>query len=238
MKITYIHHSCFSVEIDDLVMIFDYYRGSLPEFDPGKQIFVFASHKHGDHFNKCIFDLVKVYPNITFLLSNDIRMNEAYMDRIQIPPAARQNIIYTRGNESLKLPSLTVETLSSTDEGVAFIVTARGRMLYHAGDMNWWTWPEDTEKEYKDMTQRFLNEMEKLEGRHFDAAFVPLDPRQEDRFWWGFHHFMKITDTDRVFPMHFQMDYSIICRLKGMKEVKEYADKVMEITEEGQQFTL
>lgn len=28
----------------------------------------------------------------------------------------------------------------STDEGVAFLVTAEGRTVFHAGDLNWWHW--------------------------------------------------------------------------------------------------
>jgi len=88
MKITYIHHSCFSVEMENAVMLFDYFKGNLPSFDSRKHIFVFVSHKHQDHFDTVIFDLAKTYPHITFLLSDDIRMNEAYMDRKRIPEKA------------------------------------------------------------------------------------------------------------------------------------------------------
>lgn len=51
MKITYIHHSCFVVEIEDCIFVFDYYKGKLPEFDKNKRIIFFVSHSHGDHFN-------------------------------------------------------------------------------------------------------------------------------------------------------------------------------------------
>lgn len=50
MKVTYIHHSCFVVEIEDCIFVFDYYKGELPEFDKNKRIFFFVSHSHGDHF--------------------------------------------------------------------------------------------------------------------------------------------------------------------------------------------
>ena len=57
MKITYISHSGFSVELDHYVFLFDYYKGEIPKFDPKKTIVVFASHVHHDHFVKEIFDL-------------------------------------------------------------------------------------------------------------------------------------------------------------------------------------
>lgn len=45
MKVTYIHHSCFVVEIEDCIFVFDYYKGELPEFDKNKRIFFFVSHR-------------------------------------------------------------------------------------------------------------------------------------------------------------------------------------------------
>ena len=32
LKITYIHHSSFSVELENAVILFDYFKGTLPEF--------------------------------------------------------------------------------------------------------------------------------------------------------------------------------------------------------------
>ena len=48
MKITYLYHSGFAVELDSHVLVFDYYRGKLPEWENDKTILFFASHKHPD----------------------------------------------------------------------------------------------------------------------------------------------------------------------------------------------
>lgn len=72
MKITYIYHSGFTVELEKSILIFDYYKGELEKFDPNKQIYVFSSHGHPDHFNKDIFNLSKTYKNVTYILSHDI----------------------------------------------------------------------------------------------------------------------------------------------------------------------
>ena len=63
MKITYINHSCFSVELDNCILLFDYFDGSIPKFDNNKKIYVFSSHSHHDHYNKSIFDLRKILLN-------------------------------------------------------------------------------------------------------------------------------------------------------------------------------
>ena len=56
MKITYLCHSGYAAEVDDRVLIFDYYEGTLPEFAETAKLYVFASHVHPDHFQKHIFE--------------------------------------------------------------------------------------------------------------------------------------------------------------------------------------
>ena len=36
MKITYISHSGFAVELENHIFLFDYYKGEIPKFDPKK----------------------------------------------------------------------------------------------------------------------------------------------------------------------------------------------------------
>ena len=86
------------------------------------------------------------------------------------------------------------------------------------------------------MTRRFQSEIAKIKGRHFDAAFVPLDPRQEERYSWGLDYFMRNTDTDMAFPMHFWKDHTVIDRLLEAEISGPYRKKVQKITEEGQEF--
>lgn len=55
VKITYISHSCFAVELEHSVLVFDYYQGELPLWNPEKTIYVFVSHRHYDHFPRKSF---------------------------------------------------------------------------------------------------------------------------------------------------------------------------------------
>lgn len=239
MKITYIYHSCFTVELPDAVLIFDYYKGSLPAFDHTKKIFVFSSHKHHDHFNKEIFTIFQEYPQVTYILSKDIKMTEKYMERLGIPLECEEKITYVGKDRTISLgDNIQLTTLTSTDEGVAFYLEWNDKVIYFAGDLNWWTWNGETKEEYEDMTARFQREIKKLSGKHIDVAFLPLDPRQEDRFYLGFDYFMRNTCTDIAFPMHMWEDYSVIERLKSMEESKDYRNRMMEIRAEGDTFEI
>lgn len=250
MKITYIHHSSFLVETENACFLFDYYKGKLPALNPEKQLFVLASHKHPDHFDACIFNTELLYPSSpvkgiptpVYLLASDIRMNEAYMDRKDIPKSIRPSIHFLKKNDLYEVPTgttpLTVETLTSTDAGVAFIINYNGKQIYHAGDLNWWTWNgEDTEQE-KDMERRYTGEIDKIKNRSFDAAFLPLDPRQENRFYLGFDYFMRTVDVKAAFPMHFWGDYSVIRQLMDLDCSVPYRDKIISLSHEGQEFDL
>ncbi len=235
MKITYIHHSSFSVELESAVLLFDYYKGILPVFDKNKQLFVFASHDHHDHFNEEIFNLSKLYPQVTYILSKDIVPAKVYN---------KENIIYSTENTTIHLPisanseDIICETFKSTDEGVAFLLTVEGKVIYHAGDLHWWAWEDDTKEEAIAMERAFKNEIDQLRGREIHVAFLPLDGRLEENYWLGFDYFMKTTDTKLAFPMHFWKNHSIISKFKNSHIAASYVNKIIDITEDNQEFVI
>lgn len=228
MNITYVEHSCFSVELDKVVLIFDYFKGQLPDFDPEKTIYVFSSHNHHDHFNIDIFQLLNKYPNVVYIFSKDIKkkFGRKFFNTHGVDDEVYEKIEFIDINKTLEISDLKIETLNSTDEGVAFIVTAEDKTIYHAGDLNLWWWNGRDQKDNESARERFEEEINKIKNRHFDAAFVVLDPRQGEEFYLGFDYFMKNTDTDKVFPMHFWGDSSVIERLKEMKCSEDYCNKI------------
>ena len=234
MRVQYIKHSGFLIEFDEAALVFDYYQGEFDLPDTNKPIYFFVSHKHGDHFNLDIFQYVKRYENITFILSKDCKMSPNYMERHGILAEARERILYVKEHQTISISEqLQIQTLDSTDQGVAYLVTCSydgvTRSIYHAGDLNWWTWIGETEKEYEQMTKKYQEEMGRLKQVKIDLAMVVLDPRQEDRFWWGFDLLMKTADVSCVIPMHCWEDYTVIGRLKAMEESKTYREKIVEV---------
>lgn len=224
-KVTYIAHSGFQVECDTCVCIFDYYQGELPLTDPDKKVYVFVSHDHHDHFNPVIFGWKKRFPDITYILSDDIHSAD---------PEARTVIVSPR--QKISVDDLTVRTLRSTDEGVAFLVQVDGCTVYHGGDLNWWHWDEEGKAFNEMMKRRYCSEIQKLSGEQIDIAFVPLDSRQGEQFYWGMDYFMRHTDTRIVFPMHMCGDYGVADRLGSMEISEPYRDRIVRIAAPGQVF--
>ena len=226
MKVTYLGHSGFFVEMEDACFLFDYYKGDLPEADRGKKLFVFVSHGHYDHYRKEIFSLRDQYDQVRCLISSDIFVREA------------EDILSVKPNEETEVLECRIRTLRSTDEGVAFLLKYRGRTIYHAGDLNWWHWEEETEEYNTAMRRAYQSEINKLQGEKIDLAFVPVDPRLGEQYCWGLDCFMKRTDTKRVFPMHFWDNYAVFDRLALEKCAQDYEDRIIRIEREGQSFLL
>ena len=112
MRVTYIGHSGFSVELESHILLFDYYEGTMPEFDPAKKLLVFASHSHPDHFNREILKLADVYPDVEYIFPKDIGIAKKEQ---------RASEHFMRKRDEITVGDTKVKSLRSTDEGVAFL---------------------------------------------------------------------------------------------------------------------
>ena len=196
MKVTFIEHSSFMVEMEQNVLLFDYYQGEIPSFDGSKTLYVFASHSHADHYDPAIWKLKEQYRDIHYILSDDIKDNEG--------------AVVMKAHEKKEVAGIKIETLRSNDMGVAFLVKVEGKTIYHAGDLNWWHWNGEPEEDNEYYKNTFQDEMKYLEGKKIDLAFMLLDPRQEDKYCWGMNYFLEHTDVKTVFPMHCFKKYKIM----------------------------
>ena len=228
MKITYIQHSGFMAECGNCVLVFDYYKGTLPSIRQDKKVYVFASHNHHDHFQEEIFGWEAIYPQIQYILSDDI----------QAEPAG--NRVFIGPEEDLELEHIRIKTLRSTDEGVAFFVSVRegngGQAvnIYHAGDLNWWHWEEEGPDYNREMEKNFKQALSSIEGAHIDVAFVPVDPRLGDAYYWGLDWLMRHTDTSLVYPMHLWGRYEIIDKLMKQPETEKYRERIVRLGTEDE----
>ncbi len=238
MKVTYLYHSGFAVELEKHIFVFDYMKGKLPDWDGRKEIIFFASHKHPDHFVMDIFQWFGKYENLRYVLGSDIKLSDKYLECNGVDPCVKTVITNAGKNRTLELGDVKIETLRSTDEGVAFIVCTEGKTIYHAGDLNWWHWEGEADSWNTQMEKDYKKEISLIDGRHFDVAFVPLDPRLEWAYGLGMQEFLEHTDTDHVFPMHMWDDYRTIDKYKKSDKGRQYADKVMEISRPGQEYAL
>lgn len=215
MKVTYLKHSGFMVESRNYIYLFDYIGGNIDKaIKSDKKIYVMVSHIHDDHFSKIIFDIATKHDNVTYVLSYDV-VKKIKKNAILSKMTEQLNIIRVQAHEKYKIDDIVVETLKSTDEGVAFIVSEKDGTIYHAGDLNWWHWDGEPKSWNRNMEVNFKREIDSMKGRKIDIAFVPLDPRQEEAYYMGMDYFIKNVGANEIYPMHFWGEPRIIYRYKS-----------------------
>jgi len=208
-KIYYLYHSGFAVKTNEHFLVFDYYNDkpypggkgldagviTVQEIANHTEPVVFVSHGHGDHYNPVILEWQKSNRNIRYIMSSDV-------------PAKGERIQSLKPYEKLELSDMSIKTFGSTDQGVSFLISVDGLDIFHAGDLNWWHWmDESTEEEIKLSEKDFLNEMKHIIGNGIDIAFFPVDPRLGSGYYLGAERFINLTKPSMFVPMHFGDKY-------------------------------
>ncbi|WP_302956227.1 MBL fold metallo-hydrolase [Prevotella sp.] len=233
IKLTYIFHSCFMLETEQCVLIFDYWKDS-PEGDvkkmlehTGKRVYFMASHFHEDHFNPEIIAMNVPNGDKRIILSRDIirrhRAKETDADVVM-----RKGDVYN--DEYIK-----IKAFGSTDAGVSFMLETDGKKIFHAGDLNNWHWEdESTPQEVKKMEGDFKAVLRDIKAEHpaVDLAMFPVDPRLGTDFARGARQWIQTIKTTYLAPMHFPP-----AREKAMtfgKEAEMCGTKFLYIRHEGE----
>jgi len=234
MTITYLNHSGFFAELDTVCLLFDYWQGALPAPVPGKSLLAFASHAHRDHYNPEIFAYANRWERAIVVLGSDIHLSAKRKAALGVADDA---FVRLSAGRTVSLLGVQIKTLRSTDAGVAFLVEADGKTVYHAGDLNWWVWEGEPEADNAAMTEAFLREIKTLQGIRIDLAFLTLDARQEADAFRGFDHCMRTLDIQKAVPMHSFGDYSAHHAILAAPVSAPYREKILLMTEPGMQIS-
>ncbi len=225
MQVTYFHHSGVMVELDKHILIFDYYtEGGRYDFlqNPDwkqKDVFVFVSHAHADHYDDRI---LAWKDDVQYIVSDDVIMKKS------------DNVTTISPHQTKTVQGVEIKTLQSNDEGVAFLVKTEGKTIYHAGDLNWWHWNGESDTFNNDIAQSYCNEIDLLKGETIDVAFVPVDPRLEDKLCWAADYFMETIGAKTLMPIHFWKNFGVCQAL----QTKQYQDAVAVITKENETISI
>ena len=201
IRITHYYHSGFSVESDGVLFVFDYWRGERQELQGTRQIlpdqlaayrhvYVFISHEHIDHLDPVVFTW-KDYAPVSYIVSSDM-------------PVGTRGKRMAPGDKLELEPGISVTAFDSTDLGVSFLLDLNGRKIFHAGDLNFWHWrDESTLKDIEEAEKEFIAAVKPLSKESIDVAFFPVDPRQGTMFEAGANYFILQVKPRLMIPMHY-----------------------------------
>ncbi len=208
MKLTYIDHSGYLLETENCLLVFDYFRSpdggkSLREcLCGGKSVYVFASHRHPDHFVPEVLEWERSCPHIRYIFSHDI---------VRRKPLSVPHVVSLRRGGEYADRQIRVHAYGSTDIGVSFRVEVEGKLVFHAGDLNNWHWmDESTEQEVRKAEGDYLAILRTIaaDSPRMYLAMLPIDPRLGTDFWRGARQFLARIACTYVAPMHTWGEYS------------------------------
>lgn len=217
MRITYLYHDCFLIELEKCCIITDYFSqvtvNPLSLFPRDKPCYVLVSHHHKDHFSRDIYSWARQFPLIRFIISKDVYRASKYLFNPTSSYSGHNRV--DRDKINILIPGeiyqdalISVEAFGSTDTGNCYVIESEGKRIYFAGDNNAWTWREEsTPAEVKDMLNRYnliLNDISK-QFETFDLAFIPLDPRMGKDATEGIELFCERFSVNYLIPMHFEL---------------------------------
>jgi L-ascorbate metabolism protein UlaG (beta-lactamase superfamily) len=201
VRITYLTRSGWLAETESHLMLFDYVPYGGINFDDfvqdeflnavknKKQLFIFISHEHEDHFYPKLLDWSKKYTNLKIVLGWDY-------------DPSQPGIYKLSGRDEAMIDNLKVAVHPSTDAGSGLLVTVEGITIYHSGDHAQWS---------PNLKTDFIKETKyiKEKATKINLAFVPVENRRE-HVMDGAIEATKILSPQYVFPMHSNFeDYKI-----------------------------
>ncbi len=141
---------------------------------PEGKSIAFVSHEHRDHVSEEVY-----------ALADEVVRGMAEGERREIYGAE-------------------IRAFGSTDEGVSFLVRYGEDAIFHAGDLNFWHWREESsEKEIAEALAGYERVLDALAGEKIDVAFFPVDPRMGGGYAEGAEMFLSRIRPRILIPMHF-----------------------------------
>lgn len=222
LKIEYIYNSSWHIETDHYQFLIDYYRGEV-NLVPDKPCVFIVTHDHEDHFNPVIFEMDR--GEDIYLLSWDTEIQHQERRYILQP------------HEHFSIGDISIKTCGSTDAGISIFFEVDSHRILHAGDLNLWIWPEDTEEERINMKASFEEEVNCFKDKTVDVAFFPVDSRLQERALGGVPYFVDTLKPKHFIPMHFREDRNALEDLQ-QKYGNHPSMKLLIPTRENDQFEL
>ncbi|NPD47275.1 MBL fold metallo-hydrolase [Lentimicrobium sp. S6] len=183
--------SSWLIQTENHLIVFDYTENSeIQDLNHGnitdsiiknKDILVFVSHPHGDHYDQTIFKWEKSAKSIKYIFGWNEKQGENYINLI-----AGDNLI----SDSIKI--FTAEADHSIDQknaGVAFLVEVDGFTFYHSGDHGHFR---------KELIPIYTKSIDSLATKtsNIDIAFVYA------KFWDGIYYTSDKLLPKQLFPQH------------------------------------
>lgn len=194
----------FFIETEQEILVFDWFKSSLPQTSDNKPIHFFVSNAKSDGFDENLVDLINNTENLSAYLGYDNR-DERVEDLLKnAGNKIREKISCFQIKQKLDMDFGCIKSFRAL-EGVMFLVNVRGVSLLFAGDFS--IKPEKIlqsgEKLFKVLTAP-------LKDEKVDYAMVPFDTSLGSKADLSLYHYLYVTGANIFTPTYLRGNYSYL----------------------------
>ena len=199
-NIWFLGHGSWAIKTKNHFMIFDYATNPsekapadsslasgyiLPKELKGEKVTVFATHSHGDHYNKNIFKWKEVIPDINYVLCFN-------------PPDATGDYTYIPIHGEKTVDGIKISTIRSTDLDGGYLIEVDGLVIFEPGDHT---------NGQNDLMKAFTDEIDWVaaKGLKIDIAFSAIrgcSLGQPPQVKLGVNYMLDKLQPNLFIPMH------------------------------------
>lgn len=247
----YLGHSGFLLELESATLIFDWYQGEIPPLRGEKPVYIFASNINQDHFRPEIFGAVEQLPHAEIFLGYDHSISEVDTFLEGLPEKVQDRVSCFDGEARLYSENgeMLVSSIPATELGVGFIVEIEGKTIFHAGTLylnqivdedEYNKWYQKTTIEHPDLNvadyenylahceDEFIKYTEKISGKTFDYAMLPLEPKFGDIGERTIKRYMEVATYKSWSPIQLHGMYEVVDEF--VTNYPEYAKNMIGVT--------
>ncbi|WP_320170025.1 hypothetical protein [Maridesulfovibrio sp.] len=182
IKITYIFHNCFVLDVGSSSYVFDVpaekYRPSkaaeaLRNAVSGRDTTIFFTHSHIDHFAPDYAEICSDAASLRSVVSDDIED--------MFPEMITGDTLIVEPDEKYEFQGMKIETMLSNDLGVAYLLRTPERLqVYNGGDLASWDWENSSFAE-RNFTRKFFRAaVSRVASKNPQVTFSNVDRRLEN----------------------------------------------------------
>lgn len=213
IKVNYVGENCYSLEIGEYLLVFDYCNGILNVPDDKKTIFFATSNRDG-HYTREILKLFDM-DNFSYVLSSDIAYdkgegNVIYLndERLSVENLKdlykKRNVIFINSSDKYKI-NKDIEVLSFSDKGsgLSFLVKIFDFSIFYTGESIFFEQGEGNTK--------FINYLYEIFDREgeIDLGFFPIRTDGGGASFSYPRSFIEIFNPQIFFPLNIDEDFEM-----------------------------
>ena len=240
IKVNYVGENCYSLELGEYLLVFDYCNGILNVPDDKKTIFFATSNRDG-HYTQEILKLFNM-DNFSYVLSSDIAYDRGEGNVIYLNNEGlsvenlkdlykKKNVIFVNSSESYRInKDIEILSFSYRGSGLSFIVKIFDFSIFYTGESIFF----DKGEESIDLINYLYGIFE--EEGEIDLGFFPIRTDGGEESFSYPKSFIEIFDPQIFFPLNIDEDFEMSKDFAG--SFSDNPTDVRSIEEDNQEFEI